>query len=30
MSDFPRESIDVRVLVMDADIDYPPEAEWFT
>ncbi|TGO51364.1 hypothetical protein BOTNAR_0359g00140 [Botryotinia narcissicola] len=26
----PRESIDVRVLVMDADIDYPTEVEWFT
>jgi len=30
MSRIPRESIDVRVLVMDADIDYPPETEWFT
>ncbi|SPO03436.1 uncharacterized protein DNG_06119 [Cephalotrichum gorgonifer] len=26
----PRESIDVRALVMHADIDYPTAAEWFT
>ncbi|KPM44208.1 hypothetical protein AK830_g2376 [Neonectria ditissima] len=26
----PRESIDVRVLVMYADIEYPVELEWFT
>lgn len=30
MNGFPRESIDVRVLVMDADIDYPAVVEWFT
>jgi hypothetical protein len=26
----PRESIDVRVLVMHADIEYPTAADWFT
>lgn len=26
----PRESIDMRVLVMHADVEYPKEEEWLT